>query len=177
MGSGLWTITSIGTSWSLGGSNLTLNKGTANILFSANSAGIRIFNGSGLTYNKLTIGGGTALSSTTQFGGNNTFSELASTKPVAHTVQFAPGSTTTVINWTITGTAGNVVTVRSTTGGAHNLVKIGGGVIAVNYLSITDSSATPANTWYAGANSTNVSNNSGWIFSTGSSSGFLGLLM
>ena len=163
MGSGLWTITGQGTTWNLGGSLLTLNKDTANILFSADTTFVRVFNGLGLTYNKLTIGGAT-LTGTTQFIGDNTFSELASTKPVAHTVSFAAGSTTTVGAWTITGTAGNVVTLRSTTGGTHNLVKTGGGVIVINYMSITDSAATPASTWYAGANSTNVSGNSGWIF-------------
>ena len=163
MGSGLWTMTSGGSTWNLNGSNLTLNKGTADIVFSADTVGTRIFNGLGLTYNKLTIGGAT-LTGTTQFIGDNTFSELASTKPVAHTVSFAAGSTTTVGAWTITGTAGNVVTLRSTTGGTHNLVKTGGGVIVINYMSITDSAATPASTWYAGANSTNVSGNSGWIF-------------
>jgi predicted outer membrane repeat protein len=117
----------------------------------------------GLTYNKLTIGGATA-TGVTQFAGNNPFSEIAYTKPVAHTLSFAAGSTNTVGAWTITGTAGNVVTLRSTTGGTHNLVKTGGGAIATDYMSITDSSATPSSTWYAGNNSTNVSNNSGWIF-------------
>jgi hypothetical protein len=163
MGSGLWTMTSPGTAWNLGGSLLTLNKDTANILFSADTTFIRVFNGLGLTYNKLTIGGAT-LTGTTQFSGNNTFSELASTKPVAHTLSFAAGSTTTVGAWTITGTAGNVVTIITTTTGTHNLVKTGGGVIATDYMSITDSAATPANTWFAGSNSTNVSGNSGWIF-------------
>jgi hypothetical protein len=162
MGSGLWTMTGAGTTWNLGGSNININKNTADILFSDNSTSIRIFSGAGLAYNKLTLGG-TGIN-TTQFSGNNTFSELASTKTVAHTVSFAPGSTTTVGAWTITGTAGNVVTLRSTTGGTHNLVKTGGGVIATDYMSITDSSATPSNTWFAGPNSTNVSNNSGWIF-------------
>ena len=163
MGSGLWTISGTGTTWNLNGSNLTINKDTADILFSNDTVNVRIFNGLGLTYNKLILGGATA-TNTTQFSGNNTFSELASTKPVAHTVSFANGSITTVGNWTITGTPGNVVTVITTTGGPHNLAKTGGGVIVTDYMSITGSSATPSSTWYAGANSTNGGSNSGWIF-------------
>jgi len=35
----------------------------------------------------------------------------------------------------------------------------------VDYMSIKDSTATGGAAWYAGANSTNVSGNTGWIFS------------
>jgi hypothetical protein len=51
-------------------------------------------------------------------------------------------------------------------------VLTGGGYVNVNYLSIQDSGVTPATTtWYAGANSTNVSGNTGWIFTARPSSG------
>lgn len=163
MGSGLWTTTGAGTTWQLSGSNFTFNKGSADIFLANNTTSSRSFNGLGLTYNKLTLGGATAIN-TTQFGGNNTFSELASTKTVAHTLNFVTGSTTTVGNWTITGTPGNVVTVRTSTAATHNLVKTGGGVIVTDYMSISNSAATPSSTWYAGANSTNGGGNSGWIF-------------
>jgi hypothetical protein len=48
------------------------------------------------------------------------------------------------------------------------LTKTGGGVISSDYLNIQHSVASPANTWYAGANSTNnqatATAGSGWIF-------------
>ena len=39
------------------------------------------------------------------------------------------------------------------------------GNVAANFMSIQDSTATGGATWYAGGNSTNVSGNTGWIFS------------
>lgn len=37
-------------------------------------------------------------------------------------------------------------------------------IVSSNYLVITDSNATGAGTWYAGANSIDLSNNDGWVF-------------
>ncbi len=39
------------------------------------------------------------------------------------------------------------------------------GIVSCDYLTIQNSTATGGATWYAGANSTNVSGNTGWIFS------------
>lgn len=164
MGSGSWVLTSAGTTWNISGpTNLTINKGSANILFTSSSTILRQFNGGGKSYNKFTTGG-TGIN-TTRLVGSSTFTELASLKTEAHTWEFTSGTTTTVGAWSIAGTLGNVVTIKSVTAGStHNLSKTGGGTISSDYLSISDSSASPASTWYAGANSTNVSNNSGWIF-------------
>lgn len=164
MGSGTWTLTSTGTVWNAQTiTNLTFNKGTANIVLSNTGTGSRTFSGGGRTYNKLTIGGATGTSTLT-FVGGNTFSELASTKTVAHTIVFPSGSTQTVGAWTITGTAGNVVTLQSSSTSSYTLNKTGGGTVSVDYMSISRSTATPGSTWYAGANSTDGGNNSGWNF-------------
>ena len=163
MGSALWTITGTGTVWSFA-SAATLNAQTANVLLSDTSTSARTFAGGGKTYNRLTIGGSTGTSTLT-ITGTNTFSEIASTKTVAHTIVF-PNVTTTVGNFTVLGSAGNVVTLSRTGGsGTFTLTKTGGGVISSDYLSISNSAATPASTWYAGTNSTNGGGNTGWIFS------------
>lgn len=165
MGSGTWTLSGTGTVWNLATTtNLTFNKNTANIVLSDTSTTARTFAGGGLTYNNLTIGGATGTSTLT-ITGTNTFDTLASTKTVAHTIVF-PNVTTTVTNWTITGTAGNVVTLtRTGASGTFTLAKSGGGVISgVDYLSISNSTASPTNTWYAGANSTNGGGNTNWLF-------------
>jgi hypothetical protein len=166
MGSGTWTLSGTNIVWNCSTStNLTLTPGTSTIVLSDTSTATRVFNGGGKTYNNLTIGG---LTGTSAFflSGSNTFNTIASTKIVAHTISFNPGITTTVSNWTVTGTAGNIVTINSLSPGLQaTLTKTGGGVVEVDYLSIQDSNATPGSTWYAGSNSTNVSNNTGWIFS------------
>jgi hypothetical protein len=152
MGSGTWTLTGTGTVWSLlFVSSLSFYKGTANIVISDTSTGARSFNGGGLSYNKLTIGGATGISTLT-FNSNNQFTELASTKTVAHTI--ALGTTVqTFGKWTVTGTAGNVVTLTGT-GTSH--VIAGACTDGIDYLamgSIGFASASPGE-FYAGANST-----------------------
>lgn len=47
---------------------------------------------------------------------------------------------------------------------AFTLTKAGGGFVDAEYLSISNSTASPANTWYAGNFSTNGGGNSGWTF-------------
>jgi len=168
MGSGTWTLSGTGTVWDTSTtSNLTFNKDTANIVLSDTSTTARTFAGGGRTYNNLTIGGSTGTSTLT-ITGTNTFDTLASTKTVAHTIVF-PNVTTTVSNWTITGTSGNVVTLsRTGASGTFTLAKSGGGVISgVDYLSISNSTASPTNTWYAGANSTDGGGNTNWLFTAG----------
>jgi hypothetical protein len=165
MGSGTWTLSGTGTVWNLATTtNLTFNKNTANIVLSNTTTTARTFAGGGLTYNNLTIGGSTGTSTLT-ITGTNTFDTLASTKTVAHTIVF-PNVTTTVSNWTITGTVGNLVTLsRTGASGTFTLAKSGGGVISgVDYLSISNSTASPTNTWYAGANSTDGGGNTNWLF-------------
>jgi hypothetical protein len=153
MGSGTWTLTYIGTVWNMGsaGGNFVFDKGTANIVFSNTSSGSRTFDGSGYSFNKLTIGGATG-TSTFSIGGSNQFTELASTKTVAHTI--ALGNTTqTFGKWSVTGTAGNVVTL---TGTGTNHILAGACTDSIDYLamgSIRFSANSPAE-FYAGANST-----------------------
>lgn len=175
LGSGTWTITGFGTVWNLATTTgLTFNKDTANITLSDTTTNARTFAGGDLTYNKLTIGGATGVSTLT-FTGSNTFSELASTKTVAHTITFTAGTTTTVAAWTITGTSGNVVTLGSSTTSPFTLTKTGGGTVVIGYMSISYSTATPSNTWYAGVTSTDGGNNSGWTFATATTGNFLAL--
>jgi fibronectin-binding autotransporter adhesin len=155
MGSGTWTLSGTGNVWTASG-GLTLYKGTADILLSSTSTVTRTFQGSSLSYNKLTIGGATGTSTLT-ISSNNQFTELASTKTVAHTI--ALGTTVqTFGKWTVTGTAGNVVTLTGT-GTAHALA--GACTDGIDYLAMGSigfssssfSGSSPAE-FYAGPNST-----------------------
>jgi len=151
MGSGTWTLSGTGTVWSMLG---TLYKNTADIVLSNTSTTARTFAGNAAVYNKLTIGGTTGIS-TLAMSGNNVFSELASTKTVAHTI--ALGTTSPTFGaWTVTGTAGNVVTVT----GTATIVLIGARVSGVDYLALgtTTLSASSPPEFYAGANSTGGTN-------------------
>jgi hypothetical protein len=151
MGSGTWTLSGTGFIFSINSSSGVLYKGTADILLSSTSTADRIISGSAQSFNKLTIGGATGTSTLT-ISGNHTFTELASTKTVAHTI--ALGSTTqTFGKWSVTGTSGNVVTLTGT-GTSHILA--GACTDSIDYLamgSIGFAATSPAE-FYAGANST-----------------------
>ena len=163
MGSGLWTLTGTGTLWEYIGSNKTLNKDTANILLSNTTTTAREFRGGSLSYNKLTIGGATGTSVTTISFSDNSFTELASTKTVAHTVRIGANQGT-IDTWSITGTIGNVVTVDSSTAGTRRTFNLTNVTSGIDYLSVKDIGVNQTNRFYVGANSTDGGNNSNVIF-------------
>jgi hypothetical protein len=173
MGSGTWTLSGTGIVWNTGTTtNLTFNVNTANIVLSNTSGTGRTFTGGQLAFNKLTIGGTTG-TSTLQIDGSTTlpsFTEIASTKTVAHTITLNAGNIS-VANWTVTGTAGNVVTVNSLSPTVQrNIIYTGSGTISMDYMSIRDINfsytlgASNPYLVYAGANSTNGGNNNGILF-------------
>lgn len=156
MGSGIWKLNGTGTIWSAGG---TINANTSTIKISNNSETEKTFSGGSKIYYNLLIEG---LSSCTyNFLGSNTFNDFSSLKTIAFNLLFSAGTTTTVTTFGVNGSAGNLVTLSSTTAANHTLTKSGGGTITCNYLIISRSTATPVLTWYA-VNCINGGNNSGW---------------
>lgn len=151
MGSGTWTLSGAsGTVWNYSSTGLTFYKDLANIIISDTSANSRAFSGSGGVYNKLTIGGA-AGASTVSISGANQFTELASTRTVAYTISLS--NTQTVGAWTISGTAGNVVTFT----GTGSIFVAGARVSGVDYLALAGTItclSTSSGEFYAGANST-----------------------
>jgi hypothetical protein len=161
MGSGLWTLSGTNVVWEFTGANTTLNKDTANILFSNTTTGSREFRGGGLLYNKLTIGGATGIS-ITSISSANSFTELASTKTVAHTLTFSAGQT--IDTWSITGTVGNVVTVNSSSVGTRRTSSLTNVTSGIDYLSVKDIGVNQPNRFYVGVNSIDGGNNLNVIF-------------
>jgi len=135
-----------------------------NITLTDTSTTARTFAGGGGSFGKLTIGGTTGTSTLT-ITGTNTFTELASTKTVAHTIVF-PNVTTTIGTWSITGSSGNVVTLRRTGGSGNFTLALSSGYLSgIDYLSISNGIGyAPIATWYVGANSTDGGGNTGIIF-------------
>ena len=157
IGSGIWTIS--GTSpWTLTTTGTTIT-GTGTLRF--NSASSKTFAGGGGNYSGITVdnAGAGALVVT----GSNAIGTLSnSVQPT--TFSFTAGTTQTITNWSVSGTLGNLVTIQSATAASHTLSK-STGTVSADYLTISRSTATSSGaTWYAGANSTDGSNNSGWVF-------------
>lgn len=163
MGSGLWTMSGTSGVWSIiSTTNLTFNKGTADILLSNTTTAGRSWNGGSLSYNKLTIGGATG-TSTTSISSASTFTELASTKTVAHTIRFGV-SNVTIGTWSVTGTSGNVVTVISSIAGSRRSFNLANVTSGIDYLAVQDIGVNQTDRFYVGANSTDNGNNLNVIF-------------
>lgn len=167
MGSGTWTLSGTGTVWNTSNGSPVVLAGTSTIVLSDTSTTARTF-AAGQYYNKLTIGGTTGTSTLT-ISGANTFGELASTKTVAHTIVFNSTVTTTIGKWSVTGTAGNVVTLApSIAATTYTLVIAGPANSGIDYLSVSYcavSTLSPGE-FYVGANSTNTAGNTGAIIFT-----------
>ena len=129
------------------------------LIISMTNASAKTFAGGGGTYPTLNQGGAGALT----ISGDNSFADLtATTRP--STITFTISTTQTFTAFTLSGTAGNLVTINSSTASTQATVSKSSGTVSVDYVSIIDSNAAGGASWYAGANSTNVSNNTGWIF-------------
>jgi hypothetical protein len=145
----------------------TTTAGTGTGTISMTGATAKTFAGGGSTYNcTINQGGAGALTIT----GANTFNNITNTTQPA-SVLFTAGTTTTFNDFNLNGTAGNLITIGSVTAASHTLSKTSG-TVSCNHLSISRSTATGGATWYAGANSTDGGNNTGWIFSGPSSGSF-----
>lgn len=156
------------------GFTTTVGTGTGTI--SMTGATAKTFVGGGSTFNcTLNQGGLGALTIT----GANTFSNITNTVQPA-SVLFTAATTTTFNNFNLNGTLGNPITISSATAATHTLSKTSG-TVSCDYLVLTNSIATGGAAWYAGANSTNVTGNSGWIFTappgpSGNNSAFFSIL-
>lgn len=166
------TLAVAGTSgFSYSATNFTTTAGTGTGAISLTSASPKSFTGTGGTFNcTLNQGGAGALTIT----GANTFSDISNTYSATGATTITLAANQTVSNFTATGTSGKVLTLNSSVAGTARTLTKTSGTVSVDYMSIRDSTATGGATWYAGANSTNVSNNTGWIFTAApTSTGFL----
>ena len=170
MGSGTWTMTTVnGTSWNCStATNLTLDAGTSTILVTDTTSAESVFNGGNKNYHKLEFKRGASTGINT-INNTGSFNIIKDTGTVGHILRFTAGTTVTVREFDVTGNgAGNEISLNSSTTGAFNLIKSGGGIISCNFLNIQHCVATPASTWYAGINSVNnqavATAGSGWAF-------------
>jgi hypothetical protein len=142
--------------------NFTTTAGTGTGTISMTAATAKTFVGGGSTFNcTLNQGGAGALTIT----GSNTFSNITNTVQPA-SILFTAGTTSTFSNFSLSGTAGNLITIGSVTAASHTLSKASG-TVSSSYLSISRSNATGGATWEALTTNGNVDggNNTGWIFS------------
>lgn len=142
--------------------SFTTTAGIGTGAISMTAATAKTFVGAGSTFNcTINQGGAGALTIT----GSNTFSDITNTYSAtgATSILFTAATTSTFTNWNASGESTRLLTIGSVTAASHTLSKTSGSVSA-DFLSISRSTAAGGASWYAGANSTDALNNSGWIF-------------
>ncbi|WP_193789047.1 hypothetical protein, partial [Zavarzinella formosa] len=162
MGSGTWTVSGTATVWDMAtnNSNLTLNAGTSTLVVSDTSATVKTLQLGGLTYSTIQITGGGTGRVTLQ--SSPTIGTLTLGSPKS--VRFTQGKTYTVTTLNATGTTGNLITIDTNTAASPATISIASGIVSCDYLSLKDSTATGGASFYAGANSTDATGNTGWTF-------------
>lgn len=164
MGNATWTMSQSGalTLWAPN-ATATINANSSTILYTNTGVSNQTFAGAGKTYNDFKISGGG--SGAVILTGANTFNRIYLDGGGTKTLTF-PASTTTTLSSQLTqnfGNGSNVLTINSSSSGTPATISKAVGRFEGGFLSIKDSTAV--GTFYAGSNSTNVSGNSGWIFS------------
>lgn len=138
----------------------TTTAGTGIGKISMSAATAKTFVGGDSLYNcTLENAGAGALT----ISGSNTFNNITNSVQPA-TFTFTAGTTTTVNEFTVSGTAENIVTINST-GAAFTLSK-SSGTVSVSYCTISNSTATGGAIWQAftANGNTDGGGNTGWIF-------------
>lgn len=155
----LWTI--------LTATNLTFSGASSTINITSASANTRNFStGGGNTYGTLdyTVAGSTGI---LDMIGSSVFARLNfSDATNARTLRFTAGQNfvfTSAGGFNVNGTSGKLMTVTSVTSATHTIT-CASGTISSDYLNVSYSIATGGARFFAGANSTDSLNNTGWYF-------------
>jgi len=129
------TLNSVGTVLTTRLGSLNRIIGTPNITLSSTSGASRTLILGQNTYGTISIGGTTGSSTTTLDAGSTTvpsvIGTLTSTKTVAHTIEFTDVDLYTIDTFTVSGSAGNIVTIN---GASSNISA------TKTFLSVTNSS-------------------------------------
>lgn len=168
MGAATWTLSTSPTVWAVNFTNLTVSAASATIVFTSTNANNITFNGGGQTYGTLRRTAPGASRGTFTIQGSNTFGTLAvSNSSAATTLNITAGTTQTITGSMdgVRGESGKVLTLQSTSVGVPFTISKASGIVSVDYLTIKDSTASGGATFYAGANSTDGTGNTGWTFS------------
>lgn len=160
LGSGTWTCAGAWDS-NTNVTGLTVTASTATIAM--NSASSKTFSGGAKTWPTLQQAGAGALT----IAQSNTFTDItASAAGRPSTVTLTAGTTQTVSQFTLSGSAGNLITLNTTAAGSKATLSDASGTNAVSYMSIKDTTATGGAGWdaYTSSGNVNAGNNTGWVF-------------
>jgi len=158
-----WTVTGTGNVWDFTSSaNITINASNSTIRITNATATEKTFASGNKTFNDVVYAPG-ASTATLNFTGNGIVREIQDTGTAAHSIIYAAGSNFTFVRFRVYGSSGKLVTVGSTTASTHTLTCAHGPIIC-DFMSFSYSVATGGAVFFAGAQSTDGGNNTGWKF-------------
>jgi hypothetical protein len=165
MGNGIWNVTGASSgAWLVSGSNLTVTPNSSIIKFTDTTNSAITFVGGSKTYNNVYFSRGASTGNIT-ITGANTFNDFKDDGTAAHSILFTNGTTQTITTMEVSGTAGNLHTLSNSSGTTVANLTTASAQISNDYLNIAYLNVTPANVWYAGANSHNTGGaDTNWIF-------------
>jgi hypothetical protein len=169
LGSSVIDATGTGTVITLTG---TVNVNTSTFKCSNNSSSSKTLSLGSKTLNNLWVN--TSGTGVTTISGSNTFNDLKISG--GSIAAFTAGTTQTVTTFTSLGSLGSLSTIRSSSAGSAFTLSKSSGTVNVGYMSIKDSTATGGATWNADSTCINVSNNTGWVFSSINNTNFIPFL-
>ncbi len=166
LGTTTWTLTQIAAAnvWNASATGLVLSAASATIIVGTASANTRTFTSGGFSYGELRY----TVSSSTGIliiaGANNSFGTL-SVSGGSRTLRLPRAGLTTVRDFNVFGTPGNLITVDSDLpGSTASINQPIGNIMSSDFLLIKDITVRQPYKFYAGTNSVDISNNVNIVF-------------
>jgi hypothetical protein len=158
LGSGTWSVAG---NWDANTNVTGLTVSPSSGIISMNSASAKAFAGGAKAWPTLNQGGAGALT----IQQSNSFANITNSVQPA-TITLTASTTQTVAAFGVSGTAGNLITLNTSTSGTRATLSDTDGTNEVSNVSIKDINATGGAIWNAFLKSGNVDagNNSGWDF-------------
>jgi hypothetical protein len=141
------------------------SPGGGTIKISGSTTNTRTFAGGGLTYPNFWFTNATAGGKVT-ISGVNTFSDFKCTDTNGQTLDLPSATLQTVSAFTVTGAAGNLITISSGGGATTAQLSAASGNMTGDYLNIVKCRVGGGAAWYAGTHSTDGGNNANWQFNS-----------
>jgi hypothetical protein len=152
MGNGTWTINALYPSttnlfwYSAGYANMTFNAEGSTLKFIDSSNTNGVFTSYGYTFNNIWFDREASTGSNT-LTYSSTYNEIKDTGTVAHSLLLSAGTTKTVNTFTVNGTAGNLITLASTTTTKATLL-VNSSKIRCEFLNVDYIIGSPVNSVY-----------------------------
>jgi gliding motility-associated-like protein len=175
------TTFTVNNLWRINGTNMLFNSGQSHIILTANNAQMISENGQGFMYHNVSFLGTNnlntlrcnnipvsynkvLLSNNTDIYGEHTFDSLLMMP--GNLYQLEKGKTQKILSyWLLRGNNCFPLTLQSTQLGQQATVEKTTGTVAGDFLHMRDIAATGGATFFAGDNSSDIANNTGWNFS------------